>query len=287
MLVWLNGRVVAGRAARISALDRGLLHGDGVYDTWRTYGGEPFALEAHLQRLAAAARRLELPGPGDASAWRVRTRRLLGRNGLVDGAARLTITRGDAGTAPMPARSAPPTILLTVRPLPAGLAVQQTRGIGVTLLPFARDAGAGWGAVKLVGHASAVVGRMLAARRRAGEGLYVTPAGFVTEGTTSNVFVVERGRLVTPPADGSILEGVTRELVLRLARRAGIGTQERPIDAARLRRADEVFITASTIELLPVVRIDARRVGKGDPGPTTRVLQDRYRTYVASRFRHH
>jgi len=283
MLVWLNGRVVAARAARISALDRGLLHGDGVYDTWRTYGGEPFALEAHLRRLAAAARRLELPAPGDVSAWRVRTRRLLRRNGLTDGAARLTITRGEAGTAPMPAGRARPTMLLTVRALPASLAVQRTRGIGVTLLPFARDAGAGWGAVKLVGHASAVVGRMMAARRRADEGLYVTPAGLVTEGTTSNVFIVERGRLVTPPADGSILEGVTRELVLRLARRAGIVAQERAIDAARLRRADEVFITASTIELLPIVRVDRRRIGNGRPGPTTRTLQDRYRAYVASR----
>lgn len=280
MLVWLNGRVIPARAARVSALDRGLLHGDGVYDTWRTYDGRPFALEAHLARLASAARRLSLPAPGDAATWQARTRLLLRRNHLVDGAARLTITRGDAGMAPAPTRAARPTILFAVRPLPANLALQQTHGIAVTLLPFARDAGPGWGAVKLVGHASAVVGRMVAARRRAGEGFYVTPAATVTEGTTSNLFVVERGRLLTPPADGTILAGVTRDLVLRLARRAGIAVRETAVGVDRLARADEAFITASTVEIVPVIRIDRRRVGTGRPGAVTRALQERYQAAV-------
>jgi branched-subunit amino acid aminotransferase/4-amino-4-deoxychorismate lyase len=276
MLVWLNGRVVDARSARVSALDRGLLHGDGVYDTWRTYEGRPFLLDAHLRRLAGAARRLGLPPPGDAAAWARRTRRLLRGAGLAEGAARLTITRGRAGTGPLPHGRARPTLLLTVRPLPPDLARQQREGVGVVLLPFPRDAGPGWGDVKLVGHASAVVGRMLAARRRAAEALYVAPNGAVTEGTTSNVFVVERGTLVTPPADGTILRGVTRDLVLRLARRAGVAVREEAIDSARLRDADEAFLTASTIEVLPVVRIDRARVGDGRPGPVTRALQRAY-----------
>src|SRR5258705_5659271 len=102
MLVWLTGRVVDARRARVSALDRGLLHGDGAYDTWRTYGGRSFALARHLARLGAATRRLELPPPGDAARWEARTRLLLRRNGLVDGGARLTITPGDAGIGPAP-----------------------------------------------------------------------------------------------------------------------------------------------------------------------------------------
>ena len=285
MLVWLNGRVVDERAARVSVLDRGLLHGDGVYDTWRTYGGRPFALAAHLARLAHATRRLGLPPPGAAGGWATRTRLLLRRNALDDGVARLTITRGAAGTGPAPSVRARPTILLTVRALPPDLDGLQARGVGVTLLPFARDAGPGWGALKLVGHASAVVGKQLAMRRRAFEGLYVTPDGFVTEGTTSNVFAVVRGALVTPPTDGTILGGVTRDRVLAAARRLGLRLRETSLAVDRLRRADEVFVTASTIEVLPVVRIDGRPVGDGGPGPTTRALQDAYRAAVARELR--
>jgi len=285
MLVWLNGRFVDARQARVSALDRGLLHGDGVYDTWRTYDGRPFALAAHLQRLARGTRRLGLPAPGAPATWDARTCRLLRRNALPDGAARLTITRGAAGSGPVPSGRGRPTLLLTVRPLPPALAALQSRGVAATLLPFARDAGPGWGALKLVGHPSAILGKQLALRRHAFEGLYVTPDGFVTEGTTSNVFAVARGTLVTPPADGSILCGVTRDLVLRIARRAGLRTREAPLSVAQLRRADEVFVTASTIEVLPVVRIDRAPVGGGRPGPVTRALQDGYRRAVVRAMR--
>jgi D-amino acid aminotransferase len=281
MLVWLNGRLVDARRARVSALDRGLLHGDGVYDTWRTYGGQPFALSRHLARLAAATRRLGLPAPGDAAMWAARTRLLLARNRLADGAARLTITRGAAGMGPAPDHAEPPTMLLTVRPIPANLAALHEDGVTATLLPFARDAGPGWGAVKLVGHASAVVGKMRAARKHAFEGLYVTPEGFVTEGTTSNLFAVVRGVLLTPPADGTILRGVTRDLVLRVAQRAGIPVHEAPLRATRLHRADELFVTASTIELVAVTRLDGRRIGDGRPGPVVARLRAGYQAMVA------
>jgi D-amino acid aminotransferase len=285
MLVWLNGRLLDARQARVSALDRGLLHGDGAYDTWRTYDGRPFALGAHLARLTAAAARLDLPPPGDPATWEARTRRLLRRNALADGAVRLTLTRGNAGTGPIPDGRARPTLLLTVRPLPANLGTLQARGVSVTPLPFARDAGPGWGALKLVGHASAIVGKRIAARRHAFEGLYVTANGLVTEGTTSNVFIVERGMLLTPPADGTILRGVTRDLVLAIARGVGLRTRETSLTADRVHRADEIFLTASTIEVLPVSRVDGRRVGAGRPGPVTRALQDGYRARVARALR--
>lgn len=281
MLVWLNGRVLRARDARVSALDRGLLHGDGLYDTWRTYDGEPFAVAAHLRRLAAAARVLRLPPPGPARVWTRRARLLLRRNALRDAIIRLTITRGAAGDSLVPERRTPPTQLLTIRRLPADLAAQQADGIAVILLPFPRDVAPPWGGLKLLGHPSAVVGRTLAVRRGAREGLYVTAAGEVTEGTTSNLFVVERGTLLTPPAAGGVLGGVTRDLVLRLARHAGLAVGEEPVSLGRVRRAREVFITASTIEIVPVVRLDGRRVGAGRPGDVTRALQARYRAAVA------
>jgi branched-subunit amino acid aminotransferase/4-amino-4-deoxychorismate lyase len=282
VLVWLNGRFVEAARARVPVLDRGLLHGDGLYETWRTYGGEPFAVAAHLRRLAAAARRLALPVPGDAGVWVRRSRVLVRRNRLPDAAVRLTITRGDTGEAIVPERRAPPTVLLLVRPLPADLARRQRDGVRVVLLPFPRDASATWGGLKLLGHASAVAGRMLAARRRADEGLYVTPTGDVTEGTTSNVFAVFGRSLVTPPLGAGILAGVTRAMVLALARHSRLRVQEAPLRARALARADEVFLTASTVEILPVVRLDGVRIGPGTPGPVTRELQARYRARIAA-----
>jgi branched-subunit amino acid aminotransferase/4-amino-4-deoxychorismate lyase len=281
VFVWLNGHVVAAARARISALDRGLLHGDGVYDTWRTYGGVPFAVAAHLRRLAAAARVLGLAPPGPSAPWDRRVRVLLARNRMADATCRLTITRGAAGELLVPTLPAPPTLLLTLRALPPDLARQQATGVHAILLPFPRDAAPPWSAHKTIGHPSAVLGRLLATRRRAAEGLYVTAAGEVTEGTTTNLMIVERGRLVTPPVEAGVLPGVTRSLVLALARRAGIQTREERITRVRLGAADEVLLTASTVEVLPVVRLDGRPVGGRRPGPVVRALQAAYTAHVA------
>jgi branched-subunit amino acid aminotransferase/4-amino-4-deoxychorismate lyase len=282
VLVWLNGRLLPAGAARVSALDRGFLHGDGVYDTWRTYGGAPFAVAAHLRRLAAAARVLRLPAPGSAALWDRRSRLLVARNGLSDAAVRLTLTRGSAGEGVVPEGRTKATLLLTVRPLPVNLARRRRDGVSAVLLPFPREGTPPWGGLKLVGHASAVVGRGLAARRGAEEGLYVTARGEVTEATTANLFLVESGRLVTPPLEAGVLPGVTRSLVLRLAHRAGVPVRERPVTVTRLRRATEVFLTASTIEIVPVVRLDGRRLAGGAPGAVTRLLQARYAAHVAA-----
>src|SRR5207245_9335858 len=155
---------------------------------------------------------------------------------------------------------------LAARPLPADLDRRQARGVAAILLPFPRDASRAWGRFKLIGHASAVVGRTAAARRGAREGLYVTADGEVTEATTANLFVVERDVLVTPPRASGILPGVTRALVMALAHREGIPVREEPLSVLRVRRARELFLTASTVEVLPLVGLDGRAVGDGRPG---------------------
>jgi branched-subunit amino acid aminotransferase/4-amino-4-deoxychorismate lyase len=281
VFVWLNGRLIAARDAHVSVLDRGLLHGDGVYDTWRTYGGVPFMVGAHLRRLTAAARALGLPLPGSALSWERRSRLLVARNALGDAGVRLTITRGAAGMNLVPETRARPTILLAARRLPPALEQHRRQGIAAVLLPFARDASPWWGGLKTVGHPSAVLGRLAAARRRAFEGLYVTPEGMVTEATSANLFVVERDAVVTPPRTAGVLPGVTRAVVMALARRAGLRVEQDDIPVRRLRRAREVFLTGSTIEVLPIVMLDDRPVRDGRPGPVARLLQERYAARVA------
>jgi branched-subunit amino acid aminotransferase/4-amino-4-deoxychorismate lyase len=280
MIIWLNGRFLDARSARISPLDRGLLHGDGVYDTWRTYDGHSFALPDHLQRLGASARALDLPGPGAVAPWEHRTRTLLRRNGLADATFRLTVTRGASGVGPVPDTTAPPLWLLTARPIPATLTAQQAAGVAVITLPFPRDIDPAWCHLKLIGHPSVYLGKKLAAERGAFEGLYVNSRKEVTEGTTANVALVEGGALVTPPLSAGILSGVTRALLLRLAHRLGLSVRESPISLQRLAGAPEVLLTSSTIEILPVIRLNGRRVGTGTAGATTRALQQAYRAAV-------
>ncbi len=151
MFVWLNGRLVAARDAHVSALDRGLIHGDGVYDTWRAYDGVPFMVGAHLRRLTAATRALGLPAPGSALTWERRSRLLVAKNGLADAGVRLTITRGAAGMNLVPEIRARPTILLAARRLPPGLDEHRRRGVAAVLLPFPRDVSPWWGTLKTVG----------------------------------------------------------------------------------------------------------------------------------------
>jgi len=219
------------------------------------------------------------------SVWERRVHRLVARCGLADAAVRLTVTRGTAGEGLVPEGRARPTLLLTARRLPTHLGPRQAHGVPVALLPFPRDAGPPWGGLKLVGHPSAIVGRVTASRRGAAEGLYVTAAAEVTEATSANVFLVERGALVTPPPAAGILPGVTRALVIALARRAGLRVREERVTVARLRRAREVFLTASTVEILPVVRLDGRAVGGARPGPVTQRLQSAYAGRVAAALR--
>ena len=204
VLVWLNGRDrLDAREARVSALDRGLLHGDGLYDTWRTYGGEPFAVAAHLRRLAAAA---------------ARARPAAARPSRRVGAARAARSCGaTASPTPRPAddharrRRRLPGPGPTRRGRPSSSPCASCRPTSPSsrrpasppcCCPFRATSRRPGAALKLLGHASAVSGGMLAGRAGAREGLYVTTAGEVTEGTTSNVFLVERGALVTPPVDG-------------------------------------------------------------------------------------
>ena len=209
----------------------------------------------------------------------------MARNGLPDAAVRLTLTRGAAGDTLTPERRIRPTLLLTVRPLPIDLAARQRDGVRVIVLPFPRETAPPWGGLKLIGHPSAALGRLLAARRGAVEGLYVNSAGEVTEATSANVFIRERDAVVTPPLSAGILPGVTRTLVLDLARRARLTPREEVIPLARLRRAREVFLTASTTEILPVVRLGDQRVGDGQPGAITRLLQAGYARHVVGALR--
>ncbi len=272
--VFLNGRLVAAQAAKVSAFDRGLLYGDGIFETVRLYAGEPFALEEHLQRMRRAAERIRLPLPEPAAWWRRAIASLVRRNGLGDrdGSVRITVTRGVGGEGLLPARRAARTILISARPLPRSLLRWQRDGVGVILLPFHAGLGGYLAGLKTTDYLTAALGKWMARERGAFEGIYQTRAGEILEGTTSNVFVVRDGRLETPPLARGVLAGITRARVLRLARSAALRPREARLRARDLLAADEAFLTASTIGIVPIRHVDDHRVG-GRGYPVTRRLQ--------------
>ncbi len=281
LVLLLNDRLVPAAKATISALDRGFVYGDGLFETVRTYAGEPFGLTQHLRRLARSARVFRIPFEGAPDYWLPRVRRCLRANGLLttDAAVRLTVSRGTGPFGIVPPKTLRPTTMMLATPVDPRVPTAQARGVRICFFPF-RLVTATLPSHKTLHYLPAVLGKMIAKRRGAWEAVYLGADDTVLEGTTSNVFAVERGRLITPPLHG-ILPGVTRHVLTTLAKRAGVPLVERRLTRRELLAADEVLLTASTIEVLPVVRVEHSRIGDGKPGPVTRTLQEHYHRHVA------
>jgi branched-chain amino acid aminotransferase len=274
----LNGRLVDRDGARVSALDRGLLYGDGVFEVMRAYQGVAFALEEHLGRLLASATRLAMSLPVPISRLRGEVDEALHAAGRPDAHVRVLVTRGegDLGVAPSNARDA--TRLIVVTPLPPISKAVYAQGVKALVVraPWVAARGPTSGAKTLNYLPNAMWAREARAAG-ADEAIVVGHADALLEGAASNVFVVHEGVASTPPLDAGILGGLTRGFVLRCAASAGVRTREAPLTLADLWTADEVFLTSSVRELVPVVRVDDHEVGEAAPGPVTRALHRAYR----------
>lgn len=281
-LCFLNGRYLPLAEATIPALDRGFLFGEGLFETWRTYRGRPFAVKEHVQRMKRSARMLQIPFDPDEN-WEGRTLTLGRKNGMADSscAVRLTITGGTGPVTLVPGPRRKPTRLILFRPLEPGLAEARENGVAVHLVDFGDGVNPAVRNLKAPSnYLTAVLGRTEARKRNCFESLYRLEDGTVLEGTTSNVFAVMAGQLVTTPVADGVLPGITRALALRLGRKIG-PVVERPLTVKDLAEADEVFITSSSIEVVPVTRAGRQRIGNGKVGELTRELQKRYRAYVS------
>lgn len=266
---------MAPDAAKVSVFDRGFLYGDSVFETIRTYGGRPFALERHLARLAESASRvfIDLPVTLDQLAREVRSA-VVGA-GNAESYVRVTITRGVGESLGLdPALSRHPLRVVIVTPLsPPPLEAYQD-GVSVVSYRTERvtDNSAAAGA-KVGNYLTAVLASREVRRAGAAEALIVDGQGRVVEGATSNVFVVEAdGTLVTPPEHDGILLGITRETLLEVAASLGVPVRYESLSLERVKNAAEVFVSSSIRELLPVVRIDGEPVGGGSPGALTQRL---------------
>jgi branched-chain amino acid aminotransferase group I len=281
-VVYLNGRYVQAERAKVSAFDRGFSYGDGLFETIRAYAGWVFALDRHLERLKKGADQIGIPFEGDVGNWRQVMADLLRRNRLqaADASLRLTVTRGqDVLGSLLPPDTPPvPTLLLVARPLDAGLAERQQVGISAVTVC--------WGnpfnplQIKSLDYLYNMLAMAQAKREGAVEALFVSPDGCVIEGATSNVFSISQGMVTTPPEDSGLLPGITREVVIELAKREGLIIHEATVPLDTLLSADEAFLTGSLKEIAPLIAMNGCKIGTGSPGPVTRRLQQCYRTAV-------
>lgn len=276
----LDGRPLADGG--VSVFDRGFLYGDGVFEVLRTYRSEPWRLEEHLGRLMLAARRVGITVPISNARWISEVHSVLSeRPAGSDSVLRLALTRGVGSPGLDPSLATVPTRLTLATPLPALPASLYQRGLSVTLTTVDRATPRA-GMLSLSGLKSSNYQlHILALRDARGRGfddaLLLSSDGALIESTSANVFVVSGAELRTPSLESGPLDGITRAEVLSIARELGVATVCPRLDPSDLWTADEVFLTSSVRELVPVVRVDDHEVGDGAPGPLTRRLHAAYR----------
>ncbi|KKM12811.1 hypothetical protein SY88_01665 [Clostridiales bacterium PH28_bin88] len=277
-LVYLNGEYLGFDEAKVSVEDRGFQFGDGVYEVVRCYGGRPFSLASHLERLYRSATAIDLEIPHSLEELLVLANGVIEKSGLAEGELYMQVSRGASPRQHYFPVGAAPTLVISIRQVRLVPGEYRVKGIGAITVPDDR-----WGRchIKSVNLLPNVLAKEKARRSGAQEAVFVRADGLVSEGSSSNVFAVVAGVLITPPADHHILAGITRGHFLDLARREGVQVREEELPLDTLLRAEEVFITSTVMEMLPIVRLDGRQVGDGIPGPVSdrlyRLYRERYR----------
>jgi branched-chain amino acid aminotransferase len=277
----INGEIVPLDEARIPVLDNGFLFGDSVYEVMRTYGGRPFESGRHFRRLRASAERLGIAVsvPDDELLSRVRA--LLARAGAVESYLRIVVTRGVGDASYDPRASRGPTVVMIQKALPLPPEGHYAEGVRVSAVGIRRNHPRSLDpAIK----SSNLLNNILAVRearaRGADEAVLLSLDGQIAEGASTNVFVARGDEVITPPLSVGILAGITREVVRELAADLGIPVHEASLTLDELLGADEVFLSSTTREVMPVRQVDDTVIADGCPGPITRRLLDAFRAYA-------
>ena len=281
-LVYINGKMVSRDLALVSALDRGLLYGYGLFETMRSYNGRVFCLDRHLDRLTKSAKALGIADALDVAALEAGIADTLKENRLNAARIRLTVTAGEGERALGLSASGRLTTIIVAEELVQSPLDVQSKGLRASIVSIRRNSKSPLCRMKTLGYLENLLARGEAVKAGSDEAILLNEDGLVAECSASNIFIVEHDRLVTPPVEVGILEGVTRGVVIELVHGIGIAAVEENVTVDRLLGAEEVFITNSIIELAPVVSIDGKLVGAGISGTTTDRLVKSYRKLVLS-----
>lgn len=289
LFLGLNGRVVDASTASVSVMDHGLMYGMGLFETFRTYDGEPFLLERHLERMKRGASELGIAWNVDPDGLRAEIAALLAANALADAYVRLTLTAGeDELGLPSGDLYERPNRIVYVKALPKTPASWYTQGRALQVLRTCRNTPEGTERLKSLHYMNSILGRRelgLIPGAQGAEGLMLNREGYIAEGIVSNLFFAAGGRLYTPSVDTGILPGITRNFVRELAAKNGIQAEEGFYTLEELKQADEIFLTGSvqgivSVRLLRSLDGSEQNVGAGCPGPLTTRLIEQYRHYT-------
>jgi len=283
LLVYIDGAFYPKSQAKISVYDHGLLYGDGIFEGIRAYGGSVFKLKEHIDRLFRSAHAIKLTIPLTKQGVIDAVRETLRRNNLRDAYIRLLVTRGFGDIGVDPRKCPKASVIIITEPLPPAFGVgAQEKGISAVITWIRRDrVDATSHEVKSLNYLNSMLAKLEAFDAGADEAILLDTRGFVSEAPTSNLFIVKNDEVATPAPTAGILCGITRGIVMEIASKLGFRVTERDITPSELISADEVFLTGTHAEIVPVTKIAERIIGDGKVGAVTRRIIEEFK--VATR----
>lgn len=277
MKIYVDGRYLDERSAKISVFDHGLLYGDGIFEGIRAYNGRVFKLQEHIDRLYYSAKAIMLKIPITPAKMLQAVVETCRRNNIRDGYIRLVVTRGIGTLGLNPNRCKTPSIIIIADKIQLYPQEYYNKGLEIITVPTVRNLHSALNpAIKSLNYLNNILAKIEANNAGCEEAIMLNAEGYVAECTGDNLFIVKGKQLLTPPLSAGALYGITRGVVLELAAEAGLTASEPNLTRYDVFNADECFITGSAAELVPVVKVDGRTIGKGRPGKITRDLVARY-----------
>lgn len=282
MKIWLDGKLFDKDEAKVSVFDHGVLYGDGVFEGIRVYDGCVYRLRQHLERLWSSAKHILLQIPISMDEMRQALFETLRANDVRNGYIRIVVTRGvgDLGLSPFSCPKA--TVFIIAANITLYPKEDYEKGLEIVTVATQRSNVASWNPrVKSCNYLNNIMAKIEAVQSGVREALMLNSNGFVTECTGDNIFLVKNKVIFTPPVYLGALEGVTRNAIIEIAGELGYTVKEEPFTRFEVFDADELFLTGTAAEAIPVVKVDARVIGDGKPGPVTRQLIEVFRQRVA------
>ncbi len=277
-MIYFNGRLVKKEEAKISVFDHGLLYGDGVFEGIRSYNCLVFKLKEHIDRLYASAQAISLKIPLTKDQMQAAVIKTLKANRLKDAYIRLVVTRGEGDLGLDPRNCAKPTVFIITDKIALYPQDLYKKGLTIVTVPTRRNIPEALSPqIKSLNYLNNILGKIEAVNAGVPEAVMLDQNGFVTECTGDNIFMVKNKVLKTPPVSVGILNGITRLSVLGLAPKAGLKVQECMMTRFDLFTADELFLTGTAAEIIPVVKMDSRLIAGGSVGPITLKLTEAFR----------
>ncbi|HTA29908.1 MAG TPA: branched-chain-amino-acid transaminase [Candidatus Cybelea sp.] len=278
MKIYIDGKYYDEKTAKISVFDHGLLYGDGIFEGIRAYNGRVFKLKEHIDRLFYSAKAIMLTLPLTHSQIMRAVVDTCRANKIQDGYIRLVVTRGIGTLGLNPNRCKKPSVIVIADKIQLYPDSYYRDGMDIITVPTVRNLHSALNpAIKSLNYLNNVLAKIEANNSGCEEAVMLNAEGFVSECTGDNIFIIRDGHLYTPPLSAGALYGITRQVVMELAKKSGLSVSEPNLTRYDLFIADEFFLTGTGAELVPVVKIDGRVIGSGKPGPITKQLVSQFR----------